>query len=203
MELADFNPTQVEMFARRWFVATAQDAQTGEVKAQQFLEQLRDQNNQAIRELVSTPILLNLICSVFQERLSFPDKRARLYQEGLDILLVRWDRSRGIERDRAYNNLTLPDKIKLLSQIAAVNFEQGNYFFETEQLLQTISDYLVSIADGHQDQETLRLDSQGILRAIEVQHGLLIERARGIYSFSHFNFSRIPNCEKNNFSFSS
>ncbi|MEM6611935.1 MAG: NACHT domain-containing NTPase [Cyanobacteria bacterium P01_C01_bin.72] len=196
VELADFNPTQVEMFARRWFVATAQDAQTGKTKAQQFLEQLRDQNNQAIRELVSTPILLNLICSVFQERLSFPDKRARLYQEGLDILLVRWDRSRGIERDRAYNNLTLPDKIKLLSQIAAVNFEQGNYFFETEQLLQTISDYLVSISDGHQDQETLRLDSQGILRAIEVQHGLLIERARGIYSFSHLTFQEYLTARK-------
>lgn len=196
VELADFNRTQVEIFVRRWFVATAQDPQIGRTKAQQFLEQLQDKNNQAIRELVSTPILLNLICSVFQERLSFPDKRARLYQEGLDILLVRWDRSRGIKRDRIYNSLTLPDKIKLLSQIAAVNFEQGNYFFETEQLLQIISDYLVNISDVPRDQETLRLDSQGILRAIEVQHGLLIERARGIYSFSHLTFQEYLTARK-------
>ena len=153
VELADFNPTQVEIFAQRWFVATAQDVKTGQHKAQQFLEQLQDKNNQAIRELVTTPILLNLICSVFQERLSFPDKRARLYQEGLDILIVRWDRSRGIERDRAYNNLALADKIKLLSQIAAVNFEQGNYFFETDQLLQTIADYLATLPDAHNDPE--------------------------------------------------
>ena len=147
-------------------------------------------------ELVSTPILLNLICSVFQERLSFPDKRARLYQEGLDILLVRWDRSRGIDRDRVYNKLTLVDKIKLLSQIAAINFEQGNYFFETEQLLQIISDYLITISEAPRDQETLRLNSQGILRAIEVQHGLLIERAKGIYSFSHLTFQEYLTARK-------
>ncbi|MFM2315283.1 MAG: hypothetical protein RLZZ04_4559 [Cyanobacteriota bacterium] len=196
VELADFNPTQVEIFAQRWFVATAQDTQTGQSKAQQFLEQLQHQNNQAIRELVTTPILLNLICSVFQERLSFPDKRARLYQEGLDILLVRWDRSRGIERDRVYHNLALPDKIKLLSQIAAVNFEQGNYFFETNQLLQIIADYLVTLPDFQSDPETLRMDSEAILRAIEVQHGLLIERARGIYSFSHLTFQEYLTARK-------
>lgn len=196
VELADFNPTQVEIFAQRWFIATARDAQTGQTKAQQFLEQLQHNNNQAIRELVTTPILLNLICSVFQERLSFPDKRARLYQEGLDILLVRWDRSRGIERDRAYHNLSLPNKIKLLSQIAAVNFEQGNYFFETNQLLQIIADYLVTLSNFPSDPETLRLDSEAILRAIEVQHGLLIERARGIYSFSHLTFQEYLTARK-------
>ena len=196
VELADFNPSQVEIFARRWFTATAQDQHTGQQKAEQFLEQLQEKENQAIRELVTTPILLNLICSVFQERLSFPDKRARLYQEGLDILLVRWDRSRGIERDRIYHNLVLADKIKLLSQIAAVNFEQGNYFFETEQLLQIIADYLATTSTEARDPETLRLDSQAILRAIEVQHGLLIERARGIYSFSHLTFQEYLTARK-------
>ena len=196
VELADFNPAQVEIFAKKWFVATARDVPTGQNKAGQFLEQLQDKNNQAIRELVATPILLNLICSVFQERLSFPDKRARLYQEGLDILLVRWDRSRGIKRDLAYHNLTLSDKIKLLSQIAAVNFERGNYFFETESLLQIIASYLASLSDAPHDPETLRLDSKAVLRAIEVQHGLLIERARGIYSFSHLTFQEYLTARK-------
>lgn len=196
VELADFNPTQVAIFAQRWFVATAQDAQTGLAKAHQFLEQLQYKNNQAIRELVTTPILLNLICSVFQERLAFPRKRARLYQEGLDILLIRWDRSRGIERDRTYRNLALPEKITLLSQIAAINFEQDKYFFETNQLLQIIADYLATISNFQEDPETLRLNSEAILRSIEVQHGLLIERARGIYSFSHLTFQEYLTARK-------
>ncbi len=196
VELADFSPQQVKIFAQRWFVATAQNQEVGMAKAEQFLEQLQHRQNQSIRELVTTPILLNLICSVFQERLSFPDKRSRLYQEGLDILLVRWDRSRGIGRDRAYQNLSLPNKIKLLSQIAAVNFEKGFYFFETNQLLQIIADYLLTLPDTSSDPETLRLDSEAILRAIEVQHGLLVERARGIYSFSHLTFQEYLTARK-------
>ena len=34
----------------------------------------------------------------------------------------------------------------------------------------------------------LDLDSEAILKAIESQHGLVVERARGIYSFSHLTF---------------
>ncbi|MEL6440442.1 MAG: NACHT domain-containing NTPase [Cyanobacteria bacterium J06621_8] len=196
VELADFNPSQVEMFAQRWFVATAEDPKRGKNKAQEFIQQLRHKDNQAIRELVTTPILLNLICSVFQERLSFPDKRARLYQEGLDIMLVRWDRSRGIERDHAYHNLALADKIKLLSHLAAVNFQQGNYFLEIDALLQTIADYLAAVRETPQDRETLYLDSKAVLRAIEVQHGLLVERAKGIYSFSHLTFQEYLTARK-------
>ncbi|MDJ0574861.1 MAG: NACHT domain-containing NTPase [Xenococcaceae cyanobacterium MO_234.B1] len=188
LEVADFNQEQVATFAQKWFMATANNPETGATKSQQFLEQLRRKENLPIRELVTTPILLNLICSVFQERLSFPTKRARLYQEGLDILLLRWDRSRGIERDIIYQNLSLPDKIKLLSHIAAYNFQKGNFFFEKQEFIQTISDYLLTLPDTNRDPETLRLDSEAILKAIEVQHGLLVERARGVYSFSHLTF---------------
>ncbi len=188
LEVADFNQEQVATFAQKWFMATANNPEIGATKSQQFLEQLRRKENLPIRELVTTPILLNLVCSVFQERLSFPTKRARLYQEGLDILLLRWDRSRGIERDIIYQNLSLPDKIKLLSHIAAYNFQKGSFFFEKQELIQTISDYLLTLPDTNRDPETLRLDSEAILKAIEVQHGLLVERARGVYSFSHLTF---------------
>ena len=197
VELADFDRTQIETFAKRWFVANASDTpESGLANANQFIEQLQRRENQPIRELVVTPILLNLVCSVFQARLSFPSKRARLYQEGLDILLVRWDRSRGIHRDRTYRNLSLPDKIKLLSQIAASTFEGGQFFFETSEVLQIIADYLLTLPNTNSDPESLWLDSEAVLKAIEVQHGLLIERARGIYSFSHLTFQEYLTARK-------
>ncbi|MEH2346737.1 MAG: hypothetical protein V7K55_01810 [Nostoc sp.] len=34
----------------------------------------------------------------------------------------------------------------------------------------------------------MKLDSQAVLKSIEAQHGLLVERAKGIYSFSHLTF---------------
>jgi predicted NACHT family NTPase len=197
VELADFDAHQIETFAQKWFTATNKNYQpVGLAKASQFLEQLHHPDNQPIRELVVTPILLSLVCSVFQERATFPSKRAKLYQAGLDILLVRWDKARGIQRDQTYRNLQLPDKIKLLSQIAATMFAQGNYFFEKSEVLPIISDYLQNLPNSSQDLETLWLTSTGVLKAIELQHGLLVERARDIYSFSHLTFQEYLTARK-------
>ena len=193
IEIADFSQFQIESFARNWFSASgnhssSQSENGGLEKAEFFLEKLHKKENQPIRELVVTPILLSLVCSVFQEREMFPTKRSKLYQAGLDILLDRWDNARGIHRDLAYRKLSRADKMKLLGQIAIVTFENGNSFFEKSDILQIISDYLLAFADANPDPETLWLDSEAVLESIQLQHGLLVERARDIYSFSHLTF---------------
>lgn len=76
--------------------------------------------NQQIRELAATPVVINLICLVFQAKADFPAKRSDLYKQGLDLLLIRWDEARGIKRDDVYRNLSLPHKLQLLSQLAAI-----------------------------------------------------------------------------------
>ena len=131
MEMADFGWPQIEMFVQKWFTSQyAGSTVLAQEKVTQFLEQLRLQHHQPIRELAGTPILLHLLCLVFTERGTFPKKRSRLYQNGLDILLSRWDNARGIQRDLVYGNLSLSDRINILSQIATTFFEQGKQFFE-------------------------------------------------------------------------
>jgi predicted NACHT family NTPase len=51
-----------------------------------------------------------------------------------------------------------------------------------------INQYIQNLPDANTDPEALELDSTAVLKAIEAQHGLLVERARGIYSFSHLTF---------------
>jgi predicted NACHT family NTPase len=196
VELADFNSSQIEDFVKKWFTNTASDSASEEKKAGQFLQQLEEPENQPIRELCATPILLNLLCSVFQEKATFPSKRAKLYQAGLDILLRRWDESRGINRDQIYHDLSLPDKLKLLSQIAATTFEQEKYFFESNEVLPIIENYLQGLAGASPDLETLWLNSESVLKSIEFQHGLLIERSRDVYSFSHLTFQEYLTARK-------
>lgn len=190
VEIADFDQAQVEAFAKKWFVTATpkQNEEDGLNLANQFIDKLKRPENQPIRELAKTPILLNLMASVFQAKADFPNKRAKLYEAGLDILLVRWDEARGIQRDEVYRTLSLPHKIKLLSQIAARTFEEGNYFFEESEIEQHITDYLATLPGASSDPETLRANSEAVLKAIEAQHGLLVEQARGIYSFSHLTF---------------
>ncbi|MDV2999929.1 MAG: hypothetical protein N5P05_001535 [Chroococcopsis gigantea SAG 12.99] len=184
VELANFNKEQIEAFARKWFVATANNKEEGLEKAEQFFEHLERPPNKPIRDLGATPILLNLICSVFKEKGAFPTKRARLYQAGLDILLQKWDQARGIQRDGIDPHLSLPDKIKLLGQIAATTFSNDQYFFDVTDVLYIIENYLKNLPHSPSGSETLWLNSEAVLKAIKIQHGLLVERARDVYSFS-------------------
>jgi predicted NACHT family NTPase len=189
VEIADFKPAQIETFVKKWFVAVAKNSpELGLKKASVFLEQMALEQNQPIRELVTTPVLLNLTCLVFQAKADFPAKRSDLYKQGLDLLLIRWDEARGIKRDDVYRNLSLPHKLQLLSQLAAITFEQGHYFFEESTLQNLIADYLRTLPGDRIDGSTLELNSIAVVKAIEAQHGLLVERARQIYSFSHLTF---------------
>jgi predicted NACHT family NTPase len=51
-----------------------------------------------------------------------------------------------------------------------------------------ISQYIQNLPNASTDPEVLELDTAAVLKSIEAQHGLLVERARGIYSFSHLTF---------------
>jgi hypothetical protein len=99
--------------------------------------------------------------------------------------LKRWDSTRSIRRDQVYKKLSLGRKRELLMQIAATTFEDGTVFMHQEELALQIEKELRDLppADVAED-----IDGAVILRAIEAQHGLLIERAHRIYSFSHLTF---------------
>ena len=188
VEVADFNNKQIAAFARNWFVAFSQNMEAGKTLASQFVEKLKMNKNQQIRELAVTPILLNLTCLVFQAKADFPSNRAKLYEEGLEIMLRKWDETRGIQRDEVYRNLNFSHKQHLLAFVAAITFEHGDYFFEKNTVQQLIADYLANLPDGTTDPVKFEIHSEVVLKAIEAQHGLLVERARGIYSFSHLTF---------------
>lgn len=189
VEVADFSSTQIEAFAEKYFVVISRhDREEGLTKATKFIEHLWRPENRQIRELAVTPLLLNLACLVFQSKAKFPSKRIKLYEEALDILLVRWDRSKGIKRDEVYQKLSLAHKIKLLNQVGAIAFEQEDYFFEQNKIQKLIADYLRLLPNAETDPVALKLDSEAVLKSIELQHGLFVERSRRIYSFSHLAF---------------
>lgn len=188
VEVADFNSGQIEAFAQKWFAAAAGRPADGPALAAQFIERLKRPENKQIRDMASTPLLLNLACLVFSAKADFPSNRAKLYEEALAILLVKWDSTRGIQRQDYYRYLPLAEKIQLLTHLGATTFFAGEYFFEQSKILQYIADYLATLPTAPKDPVALQLDSEAVLKAIEAQHGLLIERARRIYSFSHLTF---------------
>ncbi len=187
VEIADFDDGQIADFVIKWFAAKDDVA-----KATAFLQDLGQQ--QRIHDLATNPLLLTLLCLVFQEANDFPSNRSELYQEGLEVLLRTWDAKRNIARDGLhqrsdlYKALSLPCKEALLSVIAFATFERGDYFFKQREVEHYITEFLQGLSRLKEGAIAVEIDSEAVLKSIEAQHGLLVERARSVYSFSHLTF---------------
>lgn len=183
VEIADFNREQVEQFAESWFKALAETSKKGTTLAKNFITKLQQPENQQTAELTVTPVLLSLACWVFQDLQDFPQERTDLYRRGVELLLEQWDEKRGIKRKFSsdiYQKLSVDDKQKLLGHIAVSKFKLKDQFvlFQEEEIKTYVADYLKISSQ----------QSKEVIKSIEAQHGLLIERAYQIYSFSHLTF---------------
>ena len=179
VEVADFDDEQIADFSEKWFRSRKEF-----VRTEDFLQKLNEKP--PIRKLATSPLLLSLLCLIFENSGDFPAKRSSIYEQGIEQLLREWNPH---ERERCpfYKELSPDYRQSLLRYIAAETFEKGNYFFNQQEAGKLIKEYIESLG-CFTPRELLKLDSQMTLQTIEAQHGLLIERANGIYSFSHLTF---------------
>lgn len=187
VEVADFTPEQVESYVQNWF---GKD----DKKYEQFKNEFERPDNQRLREMVNTPLLLSLLCLNFDETGNIPQRRIEIYEKGIDALLYKWDSTRLVTRDEIYQsvrsdeiykNLSTGRKQQMFSRIAYETFQRNRYFFRKKELAEMIVDYLRQLP-GERAKEDI--DGELVLKAIEAQHGILVERAQDIYSFSHLTF---------------
>ena len=189
VEIAPFTSEQIAEFSQKWFSTLIKNpTEDTHQQAVQFIQLLDLPENLRFRQLAATPLFLHLACWIFVHQGQFPGSESEFYKQCLDLLLGKWDEIRGVQRDSISPELALPQKLKLLSEIAIKTFERGEYFFEKRTIEEYISDYLYQLSDAPIDSEELQLASEDILKAIALQHGLLTERSRGIFSFSHLAF---------------
>lgn len=173
VEMADFDRAQMGRYVDRWF---AHD-EVKRVNCRKAL--LEDEANKAVRELAQVPLLLALLCLLYEERNEFPPERHEIYEEATRALLSKWDASRNISRDTVYQQLSLGRKQKMLATIAAQTFTNGNYFLRERDVVRHIKTYLEGVPGLEEP------DAEKVLQAMETQHGIFVERARNIHSFSH------------------
>ncbi|MDJ1181896.1 NACHT domain-containing protein [Roseofilum casamattae] len=181
VEMADFSLEQVKQFVQNWF--TANRKSETEVTEQWEKIYRAMTNHPDWREMTATPLLLSLICVVVQDSNNIPENRTDFYKKEIQLLLSRWNDNKDIDGwefgSKAYRKLSIEDKAKLLIEIAGYQFENPNNFilFEQHDLANLVSEQLelANIQEGI-----------AVLKSIEAQHGLLIERADELWSFSHF-----------------
>ncbi|MFM2432020.1 MAG: hypothetical protein RLZZ511_3233 [Cyanobacteriota bacterium] len=185
VEMADFDDDQIQSFADKWFKTKEKNPEstTGEM----FWQEL--ESRKPVKELAANPLLLTLLCLEFDNSSAFPQSRSELYDRALNVLLAKWDGQRRILRgEEVYKGLSLKRKETLLGQLAMYTFERGDYFFKEKVATQQIEQYIRNLPGATEDPAALEVDSRAVLKSIESRHGLLSERATGIYSFSHLTF---------------
>jgi predicted NACHT family NTPase len=186
LQLADLNPDQTHTFVHKWFSALCTDQQKANPTiAAQFLAQLWQPHNQRLQDFAKNPLLLHFLCLSFQEQQQFPKRRSRLYHNILELLLGGWDRLRGIHRASTLLSLDFADYMVLLSQIAELHFQTGQYFFDKADLLPIIADHLMKMPAAPDSCEALWVECEAILAKLIVDAGLLVEPAHEVYTFSH------------------
>lgn len=187
VEIADFTDKQIRIFVSNWF--RNNEGQKDTEICNKFLTEFEKDQNWGLRDMARTPLLLTLLCLSFNETLTFPQRRIEIYEEALDALLRKWDSSRGVRRDEIYRKLSRTHKENILARIAIETFELNEYFIAQPELERLITNYVnAHVKDAHQHGADLAADGEIILKAIEAQHGILVERAREVYSFSHLTF---------------
>jgi predicted NACHT family NTPase len=182
VEIANLDKNQIEKFIEKWF----KEKNHGDNKKDASIkcwEKINSPEYMATLELAQTPLLLTLLCLVFYYQQDFPKNRSLLYREAINVLLKEWNAAKRIHSNSVYQDMTLPFEELLLSHIAHHYFLRNEYFFDKSELSTFISEYINNNLNAPKF-----LDGSKILEAISIQQGILVERAKNIYSFSHLTF---------------
>ena len=188
VEMANFDDSQVKAYINNWFESTSDpyrrqlDAEME--TAEQCWKELNETEHQSTKELARNPLLLTLLCMVYDNTQNFPRNRASLYEDALNIFLREWAAEKRIRRDSSVSQyLDISDEKRMLSEIAAKYFEVNRVLFNENELINQIQAFGKGSANIPPT-----FNPSKILKTITVEQGLFVERINRFYSFSHLTF---------------
>ena len=188
VEMADFDDTQIHTYIKNWFDSTPYqhrkqlDEEMGTAK--QCWETLNAPEHHATKELARNPLLLTLLCMVYDNSQNFQRNRASLYEDAFNIFLKEWAAEKRVNRGASINQyLDIADERRMLSKIAAENLEANRLFFTEDELIAQIQDF----GEGNANTPGT-FNAPKVMETILIDQGLFVEQVRGSYSFSHLTF---------------
>ena len=171
-EIAEFTQAQRDRFIANWFAAKEQE---------QHIEPLREllSRSEGISELTTNPLLLSLICLLYENEIDLPRKRSELYKRCVEVLVRDWDTKRGFKRESICTNLSPDGRIALFSQIAEFFFRKSIRFFTLDALRDFVNGITL-------DYGVDSIDTDAVLNELESHHGIVIKVGAEEHGFSHY-----------------
>lgn len=95
--LADFDEAKIKDFVTAWYGAQSELGRLDRAKAQiQSADLQRAARRPALRAMAANPMLLTTMALIHQKQTRLPDERVKLYHEAVNVLLNRWQESKGL-----------------------------------------------------------------------------------------------------------
>jgi predicted NACHT family NTPase len=135
VEIVPFSQKQTQEYIEIWFenaVGYIDDS----VSAKGLIQELR--NKPQIGGLAQNPLLLSLLCSLYQEKgLMLPARRTQVYEKAVDCMLQKWSQNR-----KPQSEGKIRAKVRLLEELAYHFSCEGKEIFSSDELYDWIEEYL-------------------------------------------------------------
>jgi len=165
VEIVPFSQKQIEQYIETWFRNAAGYLNDDTVSASSLIRELR--NKPQIRGLAQNPLLLSLICSLYQEKgLTLPARRWRVYEQAVRYMLGKWSK----KRNPKLNDAWIDAKTELLEELAYQFSCDGKEIFTLRELRKTIDEYLRS---GNASTDFDNLNAHLLISELSEQDGIL------------------------------
>jgi len=136
VEIVPFSRTQTEQYIETWFRNVAGYLNEDTVSASSLIRELR--NKPQLGGLAQNPLLLSLICTLYQEKgLTLPARRCQVYEQAVRYMLGKWRKKRNPQSEGR-----IIAKTRLLEELAYHFTREGQDIFLKDDLYDQIETYL-------------------------------------------------------------
>ena len=182
--LAPFNQKQIDDFIVCWYKEVCRLGWKSENEAEELTSRLQVATRRAdLSPLARSPLQLTMMASLHFSWGRLPDDRVELYQEMIQLLLVRWQEARLGEKLGVPHTVSASQLESALEQVAfiahrAQEAPEGTADVDEATLHRLLKDHL----EGSWEQAAM------LVKYIQERAGLLVERRPGLYTFPHRSY---------------
>lgn len=168
VSLLPFSDSQLDQFFRKWFNDRPAEAQA-------VLDYLIKQPE--VREICRTPMIATIVAALHQNRARPPRSRTQVYHRRFELLLERWDQSRGVA---SRNLIDMEDKLTLLGRLALGAHRQHRRTFGRRDLEHFWQDTLAKRYPN--------ISVDDILAELRFSNSVIYPAGKGEFSLGHLTY---------------
>ena len=190
LHMRDFTNTDIRQFLHSWYTAVEtalhEDSNYRRTKAQKVAEELytRIESTKAYLKLAVNPLMLQLIALVHYDFKTVPDRRVELYEKCIDLLLQKWDESKGLKI-----LLSAKEARHVLQPLALwMHSEENRRQASKEEILNLIKPQVQQVKPG--------VEAEKFLISMRDRSGVFVGYGTETYGFQHHSFQEYLTAEE-------